>query len=160
MRVPPLRERREDIPLLVDAFIDRYAAKIGRPVRRASAATLERLCAYAWPGNVRELENVIERALILSRGAVLEVAPELLPASAVASPPQPNGAPHASDGMMSRHAEASRSLKHAEREHILAALDRCGWKIEGDHGAAAALGLRPSTLRSRMQKLAIQRAGS
>ena len=160
VRVPPLRERREDIPLLVDAFIDRYAAKIGRPVRRASAATLERLCAYAWPGNVRELENVIERALILSRGAVLEVAPELLPASAVASPPQPNGAPHASDGMMSRHAEASRSLKHAEREHILAALDRCGWKIEGDHGAAAALGLRPSTLRSRMQKLAIQRAAS
>ncbi len=149
--VPPLRERREDIPLLAQTFIERYAAKIGRPVRRVADETLARLCAYPWPGNVRELENVIERALILSRGDVLEVAPELLPASAVPFPPAEPAPPAAAPG------GRSASLREAERAHIVAMLERTGWKIEGDRGAAAALGLRPSTLRSRMQKLGITR---
>jgi DNA-binding NtrC family response regulator len=145
--VPPLRERSEDIPLLVQAFIERYAAKIGRPVRRVSEATLARLCAHPWPGNVRELENVIERALILSRGDVLEVAPELLPAGA-ASVTAPRVA-------VVPRAEPSGSLQEAQRAHIVATLERTGWRIEGEQGAAAVLGLRPSTLRSRMQKLRI-----
>jgi len=144
--VPPLRKRSEDIPSLVQNFIERHAPKIGRPARRVSVETLARLCAYAWPGNVRELENVIERALILSRGEVLEVAPELLPASAASLPaPRQLVVPGAG------------SLQEAERGHIVAALERADCKIEGAQGAAALLGLRPSTLRSRMRKLGIQR---
>jgi formate hydrogenlyase transcriptional activator len=101
---------------------------------------------------VRELENVIERALILSRGDVLEVAPELLPSSAASftAPPAP----------VASRAERSGSLHEAERAHIAALLERTGWRIEGEQGAAAALGLRPSTLRSRMQKLGIARPRS
>jgi transcriptional regulator with GAF, ATPase, and Fis domain len=147
--IPPLRERSDDIPALVQNFIERYAAKIGRPARRVSEETLARLCAYSWPSNVRELENVIERALILSRGEVLEVAPALLPTHAAslttrATTPSPRS-------------ERSTSLRDAERAHIIASLERAGWKIEGEQGAAAVLGLRPSTLRSRMRKLGIAR---
>ena len=149
--VPPLRERSDDIPLLVQNFIERHAAKIGRPVRRVSQQTLDRLSAYAWPGNVRELENVIERALILSRGEVLEVAPELLPVHAEVLTAR-GGVPAARSG------RAGGSLRDAERAHIVATLDRAGWRIEGEQGAASALGLRPSTLRSRMRKLGIARA--
>jgi len=144
--LPPLRERPEDIPPLVHYFVARYRAKIGRKISRVPQETMARLAVYAWPGNVRELENVIERAVILSPGAELEVAPELLPASVPAAPPR-SAAP----------ADAV-PLALVERDHILSVLRRTNWRVDGPHGAARLLNLHPSTLRSRMQKLGIRRS--
>jgi formate hydrogenlyase transcriptional activator len=144
IELPPLRDRREDIPLFVHHFLERLAGKVGRRIGRVPSAVLERLMAYPWPGNVRELENVVERALILSRGPELEVAPELLPAPA---PVVAERAP----------ASTPASLEDVEREHIVAVLRQVGWRIEGPTGAARLLAMAPSTLRSRMQKLAIRR---
>jgi PAS domain S-box-containing protein len=144
--LPPLRERPEDIPLLVHYFVARYRAKIGRPITRVPKATMERLAAYAWPGNVRELENVIERAVILSPGSDLEIAPEVLPAAVPTVFPRP-AAP----------ADAA-SLERVERDHILSVLRRTNWRVDGPRGAARLLKLHPSTLRSRMQKLGIRRS--
>jgi transcriptional regulator with GAF, ATPase, and Fis domain len=135
IRLPPLRELREDIPLLVWAIVERRQATLGRRIDRVPKRVMDALVHYAWPGNVRELENVIERALILSPGSTLQVD-ELLAAA-------PRG-------------PADR-LDEIERGHILSVLERCGWRIHGDGNAAAVLGLRPSTLRSRMQKLRIRR---
>ena len=133
--VPPLRARREDIPLLVWSIIERRQLDLGRHIERVPRRVMDALVSYAWPGNVRELENVIERALILSRGSTLQLAEPLT--------------------------EATRStgdrLETIEREHILRVLDRCGWRVHGDGNAADVLGLRPGTLRSRMQKLGIRR---
>jgi len=155
--MPPLRERPEDIRLLVHYFVGRYATKIGRRISRVPEKLLERLLGYAWPGNVRELENVIERAVILSKGPELEVVAEL-PASgaprAVLSDP-------AAQPPLAAPAEASPpgvKLRHVERDHILTTLKRSGWRIEGPTGAAHLLGLNPSTLRSRMKKLGIERS--
>jgi len=134
--VPPLRDRAEDIPLLVWAIIERCQARVGRRIERVPKAVMDALVGYAWPGNVRELENVIERALILSTGPVLRVDEAL--------------------GMSGRRAGGDR-LDHIEREHIVRVLDRCGWRIDGRGHAAEALGLHPNTLRSRMQKLGIRR---
>jgi transcriptional regulator with GAF, ATPase, and Fis domain len=147
VRISPLRERREDIPLLVHWFARRFAAKIGRRVDRVPRGTMERLVGYVWPGNVRELESVIERALILSTGPELEVAPELLP---VPSPPAPPpSVPVEPDDT---------SLEAIERSHIVAALRDAGWRIDGPGGAARLLDLNPSTLRSRMKRLGIRRS--
>ncbi len=143
VRLPPLRERRDDIPLLVHYFTARHAAKIGRPIARVPHEVMARLRAYAWPGNVRELENVIERAVILSAGADLEVAPGVLPdVTSTASSPS--------------------TLQEVERSHIVQVLQQTQWRIDGAQGAARLLDLNPSTLRSRMQKLGIRRdsAGS
>jgi PAS domain S-box-containing protein len=156
--LPPLRERPEDIPLLASFFIARQAPQIGRAARRLSERAAERLLAYAWPGNVRELENVIERALILAspEASELEVPEALLltaPAAALRDPARPAApARPAPDG----DAEPP-SLEEVERRHIEATLRAAGWKIEGAEGAARRLGLQPSTLRSRMKKLGIQR---
>ena len=164
VRIPPLRERREDIPLLVHWFTRRFAGKIGRRVDRVPRQTMDRLIAYAWPGNVRELENVIERAVILSTGFELEVAPELLPPSVVVPPKaraaaEPLGAApatHPDDGTSGGPQDAS--LEAIERGHIVAALRETGWRIDGPTGAARLLELNPSTLRSRMKKLGIRRS--
>jgi PAS domain S-box-containing protein len=150
--VPPLRERQEDIPLLVHYFVGRYAAKIGRKITRLSENALSRLVAYPWPGNVRELENVIERAVILSAGPELEIGPEVLPAVAppsVQPVPLPAGAEVATEAA---------TLEDVERNHILATLKRTNWRIDGPNGAARILKLHPSTLRSRIQKLGIRRS--
>ena len=147
--LPPLRERVADVPLLVHYFVARYSAKIGRPITRVPHEAMQRLVAYPWPGNVRELENVIERAVILSPGPDLRVAPEVLPVPTVAPPPSASSdAPSTSPA----------GLREVERQHIVATLKKTGWRIDGPQGAACLLNLNPSTLRSRMQKLGIRRS--
>jgi transcriptional regulator with GAF, ATPase, and Fis domain len=133
--VPPLRERREDVPLLVWAIVERRQVDLGRRIERVPKRVMDALVNYGWPGNVRELENVIERALILSPGSTLQLEE---PLAATARP------------------RADR-LDEIEQEHILRVLERCGWRIDGEGNAAAVLALQPSTLRSRMHKLGIKR---
>ena len=140
--LPPLRERPDDIPLLAHFFLARFAARMGKRFDGIGRETLALLAAYPWPGNVRELANVVERAVILADGAVLDIDPEVLPVAADES---------ASGG------SADRSLRAVEREHILAALRQTGWVIEGAGGAARLLGLHPNTLRSRLKRYDITR---
>ncbi|HSB61022.1 MAG TPA: sigma 54-interacting transcriptional regulator, partial [Vicinamibacteria bacterium] len=139
LEVPPLRERRSDVPLLVAFFLGRFANKVGKTFEGASRRTIERLMAYPWPGNVRELQNVVERAAILARGPLLEIGGDLIPAG-------PTGD------------DASPTLEDMERRHIAGVLRRTRGVIEGPRGAAAILGLHPNTLRSRMKKLGVERA--
>ena len=157
IQLPPLRERREDIPPLVHYFVRRFSLKIGRKITRIQRETMELLMNYGWPGNVRELENVIERAVILSPGIELEVTPGVLPeiaavASARAAAPLP-ASEQKSPGVPS-----PQSIDQVERGHILAVLMQTNWRIEGSDGAAVLLNLNPSTLRSRMKKLGVQRS--
>ncbi len=140
VRLPALRERPGDIPLLVRHFVSKYAGRMGKRIETVNQDTLDLLTAYHWPGNIRELENVIERAVILSDGPELEIDPEVLPVSA-APPPDAGGL----------------SMVAVEAEHIRAVLAQAGWVIEGPNGAAKVLGLHPNTLRSRMKKLGIAR---
>jgi formate hydrogenlyase transcriptional activator len=150
--VPPLRERREDVPLLAYFFADRFGREFCKRIERIAPETVDRLAAYPWPGNVRELSNVIERAVVLARGPVLDVPAELLPAvPAAAGParaPEAEAAPARAPGQ---------TLEEMERRHILETLGATGWVIEGERGAAARLGLSASTLRSRMKKLGVRR---
>ncbi len=139
--VPPLRERRDDIPLLLQHLVPRIARRLGRPVDGLSPTFVERALAYDWPGNIRELENLVERALIVSHGGLLD-ARELF--AGAASPPRAEAA-------------GNDTLDELERAHIRRVLDGTSWRIEGDHGAARKLGLNPSTLRGRMRKLDIHK---
>jgi formate hydrogenlyase transcriptional activator len=152
--LPPLRQRAEDIPLLVHYFVARYAAKIGRSITRVPQDALRLLVAYPWPGNVRELENVIERAVILSPGPDLRVAPEVLPVAPAVPAPAPAAPPPGPVAAAGPPAE----LREVERQHIVATLKQTRWRIDGPQGAARLLNLNPSTLRSRMQKLGIRRS--
>jgi transcriptional regulator with GAF, ATPase, and Fis domain len=140
--VSPLRERREDIPLLVWSLIQRKQREVGRHITAISRRDMERLIAYDWPGNVRELANVVERALILSEGPTLRLGDDFTPIEATGATA---GAPV--DG----------SLAGVEREHIRSVLVKCGWRVEGEGKAAAILHLNPSTLRYRMKVLGIRR---
>ncbi len=153
--LPPLRQRGEDIPLLVHYFAERFAARMGRRTLRIHAEDMARLVNYSWPGNVRELENVIERAIILSTGPEFRVPPAMLaapvPAPAAAKAAMPPVAPSPATAV------APGSLVDVEREHILTVLQQTNWRIDGPRGAATILNLNPSTLRSRLKKLAIQR---
>jgi formate hydrogenlyase transcriptional activator len=176
VEVPPLRERRSDIPQLAMFFLGRFAKRFGKAVEAISRESLDRLLAYPWPGNVRELQNVIERAVVLSEGPVLELDDVLLPisarregqrAGADAPPPRPDVAGVGGVASLSRSAAAdegspsplgSATLEEVERRHILATLARTGWVIEGPLGAARVLGLHPNTLRSRMERLGIRRS--
>jgi formate hydrogenlyase transcriptional activator len=157
VQLPPLRERREDIPPLVHYFVRRFSLKIGRKITRIQRETMERLMNYSWPGNVRELENVIERAVILSPGIELEIAPGVLPEMAVVASAQA-AAPRPAPAEKSPEAPSPQSIDQVERGHILAVLMQTNWRIEGADGAAALLNLNPSTLRSRMKKLGVQRS--
>jgi PAS domain S-box-containing protein len=140
--LPPLRDRTEDLPLLVHSLVARLAVRIGKRIEGVGAQAMGRLAAYRWPGNIRELENVLERAVILAANPILDLEieatpPPTLAPTADASPP---------------------SLEEVERRHILAILGRTNWVIEGPRGAASLLGLHPNTLRSRLKKLGIARA--
>jgi PAS domain S-box-containing protein len=148
LRVPALRERTQDLQLLVPFFVQKCAKKLGKAITSVSEEAMRRLTRYSWPGNVRELQNVIERAVILSPDQTLELAEELraaavAPATAAYTPPAIAG--------------SASSLDDVERQHIESVLNQAKWMIEGEHGAARILGMNPSTLRSRMQKLGIQR---
>jgi len=158
LRVPSLRERREDIPLLVHYFVGRYAARIGRKIASVARETMERLVAYPWPGNIRELENVIERAVILSAGAELEVAAEALPAATETAPDRGLGVKPGRPQVQDSAETDPLTLEEMERRHIVEVLNRTTWKIDGPKGAAGLLNLNPSTLRSRIKKLGIRRS--
>jgi formate hydrogenlyase transcriptional activator len=140
INLPPLRDRVDDIPLLARHFLERYCVKFNRSCRDIDQESLERLICHTWPGNVRELENVIERALILSHEPVLRID-------------------ESGSGAQGSSLEAAppSNLKEFERRHILQTLTLTGWHIEGSDGAAARLGLPPSTLRSRMKQFGMTR---
>ena len=141
--VPPLRQRKDDIPTLAQAFVARTCARLGRATLALPQSVIQALQARDWPGNVRELQNVIEQAVLVSDGVQIRLGEEVAPAAAALGPVD----------------AASRSLEEVERRHILEVLQATDWKLEGRDGAAAVLGLKPSTLRSRMQKLEIRRPG-
>ncbi len=136
--VPPLRQRKEDIPLLVQAFVARYARKLGKQITSIQKETLQALQNYPWPGNIRELESFVERTVILCPGPVLQLTEKL----AMFSLPLASG---------------MNTLEEVERNQILKALGKTHWRIEGKDGAATILGLHSSTLRARMHKLGIVR---
>jgi formate hydrogenlyase transcriptional activator len=151
LHLPPLRERPEDIPLLARHFLRQHARRLKRPCEDFEPESMDRLVQYAWPGNVRELENLIERGLILCQDRLLRVDPALLGLR--------QSVQQQHHGLQQSGAAKGRinTLEDEERRHILRALTLADWKIEGPEGAAAQLGLAPSTLRSRMHKLAIRR---
>ena len=162
--LPSLRERRDDIPLLANYFMQRAARKLGKRLDRIEPRSLERLTNHTWPGNIRDLQNVIERAAILADGAELIVNWELGPATIAAptsaatlgAPPAPaaNGAEHATSAPANGESLALREL---ERRHIIDVLRKTRGVIEGPQGAARLLKLKPSTARFRIRKLGIGR---
>jgi formate hydrogenlyase transcriptional activator len=137
--LPALRQRREDIPLLVRHLVNRLSRNLRRPIDAIPDDVMEMLCSHDWPGNIRELENVLQRALILSRGGALTLSDAWQPVFEMS-----NGG-------------GTATLTDVERRHIIRVLGDVRWRIEGSGGAAQVLGLKPSTLRSRMLKLGITR---
>jgi PAS domain S-box-containing protein len=138
--IPPLRKRKEDIPLLVDTFVQMFNKKLGKKIDKISKHTLKLLEEYDWPGNIRELRNVIERSVITNSGSVLRIDENLI---------SPEGS--------SARDTSMESLEAVERKHIVKVLKACKWRIEGEKGAARILDLHPNTLRNRMKKLKIER---
>jgi len=137
--IPPLRERREDIPLFVQAFVDEFVKTMGKAIDEIDSASLKSLTKYAWPGNVRELRNVVERAMIMASGRCLRIVP-------LESP--------------SRNSSLQTDPPPLEREDLLDVLNDTGWRIRGVHGAAARLGLKPTTLESRVKRFGLTRPGT
>jgi formate hydrogenlyase transcriptional activator len=159
--VPPLRDRREDIPMLVRHFAQEFARRMKRTVETIPSDTMDALTRYDWPGNIRELQNLIERAVILSTGPTLDVPLAALngavrPASADATARRPSSAPDAPAAGPAQ-ADGTETLEEADRRHIIAALERTNWVIAGPNGAATRLGVKRSTLQFRMRKLGIRR---
>jgi len=136
---PPLREREDDIPLLVKHFCQKYEAKSGKKITNIPQKVMDALVKYDWPGNIRELENIIERTLILSRGNTLEYG-EWIPAE-----------------KKQGKKVSFTTLEDAGQQHILDALEKTTWKVSGEKGAAKILGLNATTLEARMKKPGIQR---
>jgi formate hydrogenlyase transcriptional activator len=142
LEVPALRERPEDIPLLVNFFLSKFAKSLGKEVRGVSQKSMQSLSRYTWPGNIRELQNVVERAIVLAKGPVVQIDDSMLRADEAAG----------SSAFID-------TLENNERNHIVRALSETGWVIHGKKGAAELLGINPSTLRSRMEKLGIKKPG-
>ena len=134
--IPPLRERKEDIPLLVNTLVKEFGDRMGKNIKNIPKKSMQALMSYKWPGNIRELRNEIERAMILSKGSTLRL-----------------------DLRNIKHLsrEQAVSLEEVEKNHIHQILDRTGWRVRGRGGAADALGLKPTTLDSKMKKLGIKR---
>ena len=137
--VPPLKQRKEDVPQLVEHFVNKFSRKVGKTITSISSSTMKKLQDYSWPGNVRELANVIERAVINSRGLVLEVAERF-------------------EQQAAESAKSNGTLEEMEKKYIIRILEDTAWRIEGPNGAATVLGLNPSTLRTRMVKLGIPKS--
>jgi len=142
IHLPPLRERTEDIPVLIQYFAIKYGKQMGKTIESIAPPAMEALAAYGWPGNVRELENLIERAVIISQGPDLDLGEWL---------PGPAAAPQAA---------RIETLEESERAHIRQALEATGWRVSGPQGAAALLGMKPTTLEARMNKLGVRRSMS
>ncbi len=162
LSVPPLRERKGDIPLLVTFFLQRFAKRFGKPVKRVPEDAMQRLVSYAWPGNIRELQNVIERAVVLSSGSDLLLSGEFGKDEPIPSGSRPEEALASQLDAIPvvpspASAKSGASLEDVERQHIETVLRKTNWMIEGERGAARILNMNPSTLRSRMQKLGIRR---
>lgn len=137
---PPIRERKSDIPQIVAYFLEKFTRKLGKPIPQVSQGTMAKLSEYRWPGNIREIENVIERGAILSNGSTFQIDESIEGQIDIVAP-----TPY------------TKSLQEMERAHILRIVGETNWVIDGKKGAASILGLHPSTLRSRMEKLRINR---
>jgi formate hydrogenlyase transcriptional activator len=146
--IPPLRERRDDIPLLVQYFVHKYARRLHKRIETIPGQAMTALTSYHWPGNVRELEHFIERSVILSR------EPELQPPLAELPLHMP------ALSAVARSAKHTATLRDAEREHILRTLEETHWVISGSAGAAARLGLKRTTLQAMVKRLGIDRPSS
>jgi transcriptional regulator with GAF, ATPase, and Fis domain len=149
VRVPALRERLDDIPLLVEAFLQRLAKRLGRSFDPPCGESLRCLRAHGWPGNVRQLQNVVERAAISAVGSRLDFARAL--------PAAPADQPAGTAESARRRVLTMRELQQIERNNLLLALELTGWRVSGDAGAAQLLGINPSTLASRIKALGLQR---
>jgi len=151
IELPPLRARRDDIGLLAAAFAQKFAQRMGRGLEPLSKDCVRRLQAYSWPGNVRELQNIIERGVITSRDGQLNLdraLPESVNAMAAAL---------AADNSMVHRVRTAKELEELERNNIIAALEAAEWKVAGEKGAAQLLGVKPTTLSSRIKALNIER---
>ena len=151
IQLPSLRERRADIGILATAFAQKFAQRLGRTLEPLSEDCLKRLQAYNWPGNVRELQNILERAVITSRDGRLNLdraLPENVNAIAAAL---------SSDGEILKRVRTAKELEDLERQNIIAALEASDWKVAGENGAAQLLGVKPTTLSSRMKALGVAR---
>jgi len=159
IQIPALRERHEDIPLLVRYFVQRFSRSLNKEVQYIPADAMEALERYSWPGNVRELENLIERAVLLSPGKELCIPlSELKDASgSAAAPGAEASSPFTSYAASSPLTSSISTLEEAERQHILRALKQTQWRIAGPKGAATLLGMKRTTLQARMRKLGIRR---
>jgi transcriptional regulator with GAF, ATPase, and Fis domain len=150
IQLPPLRSRREDIPGLIEQFVNVFSRRMHKQIDYISPETMAAFASYPWPGNVRELENMIERAMILANDGVLAnplpgSRPRTMTCAAPTAPPKPN--PH-----------VPKTLKESQRAHIVATLNATGWVISGSKGAAIQLGLKRTTLINRMKRLGIRRS--
>ena len=138
--IPPLRKRVEDIPILVETFVGRFARKLGKDITEISKPTMEMLINYNWPGNIRELRNVIERGVVSTKGKKLKLIDKL------------NGSQ-----IKLNNSESFKTLEKLEFDYIKEVLEACNYKIEGEKGAAEILNLHPNTLRSKIKKLGISK---
>ena len=159
IELPPLRDRRDDIPLLATYFLGRFNARQGTSIDSIPTSTMELMETYDWPGNVRELENVIERGVIVTSGKTLSIDPAVLrsPRDRRATDRRKRGSSPTMSGAPDVWADAGGTLEDMERAHIVAVLETCDWTVKGRGNAAERLGLKESTLRSRMKRLGIER---
>src|SRR5262249_40119715 len=153
IEVPPLRQRREDIPMLVEYFVGRYAEKAGKDIRKIDGNSLKLCQSYSWPGNIRELQNIIERSVILCNGDTLRVDEAWLSSQQAERPGESTaGTDTKRDSLESPRRVLHDVLQHAERQQIVEALEQCNWVVGGPKGTAARLGMKRSTLQQRIRK--------